>query len=155
MSDSEKSGLIVIAIGFQKPDGRLKAMVFLLDFWKTGLRDCVVDTDISKEEFERRFSIMADKPAIQIKLEDAKKLIQRGLYIATNVGTPLPVDYQKWKHLLGDMSNVPNPPGSLYKCARCGADLSDALVKLIKDFSQSEDVHLYIVCSKCAGEFED
>ena len=155
VSDSEKSGLLILALGFTKPDGRLKVMIFLLDFWKSGLKDCFVDTDMSKEEFEQRFSIISERPSKKISLNDAKALIQRGLYISNAVGTPIPWDYQRWKYLLGDMSNVPNPTGSLYKCSRCGAELSDALVELIKSHSQSEDVRFYIVCGKCAGEFED
>jgi DNA-directed RNA polymerase subunit RPC12/RpoP len=57
--------------------------------------------------------------------------------------------------MLGDMSMVPNPTGSLYKCARCGTDLAQPMVDTIKKYAQSEDVHFYIVCGKCAGEFED
>jgi len=155
MSDSEKSGLISLVLGFTKPDGRLKTMFFLLDFWKSGIEDCFVDVDISKEDFDQRFAIMADLPSKQLGINDAKRLIQRGLYVSNSVGTPIPMDYQRWKYLLGDMSSVPNPAGSIYKCSRCGAELSDSMVNLIKEHSQSEDVRFYIVCGKCAGEFED
>jgi len=155
VSDSEKAGLLTLAVGFEKPNGRLKAMFFMLDFWKNGMKDCFVDVDTSKEEFEQRFAYMAGRPSKKISLNDAKALIQRSIYISNAVGTPIPWDYQQWKHLLGDMSNVPNPAGSLYKCARCGAELGNHMVDLIKKHSQSADVHFYIVCGKCAGEFED
>ena len=75
--------------------------------------------------------------------------------MANSVGTPIPWDYQRWKYMLGDMSLVPNPTGSLYKCAKCGTDLPDPLVQIMKQHAQSEDVHFYMVCGKCAGEFED
>ena len=155
ISDSEKSGMISIALGFEKPNKRLKSMFFLLDFWKTGMKDCFVDVDISKEEFDQRFSIMAGRPSIKIDINQIKLLVQRGLYIANAVGTPIPWDYQRWRYMLGDMATVPNPAGSLYKCARCGSELPDPIVDLMKQHAQSDDVHFYMVCGKCAGEFED
>lgn len=155
ISDSEKAGMISIALGFEKPNKRLKSMFFLLDFWKTGMKDCFVDVDISKEEFDQRFSVMAGRPSIKIDINKTKVLIQRGLYIANAVGTPIPWDYQRWRYMLGDMSTVPNPAGSSYKCARCGSELPDPIVDLMKQHAQSDDVHFYMVCGKCAGEFED
>jgi DNA-directed RNA polymerase subunit RPC12/RpoP len=147
--------MISIALGFEKPNKRLKSMFFLLDFWKTGMKDCFVDVDISKEEFDQRFSVMAGRPSIKIDINKTKVLIQRGLYIANAVGTPIPWDYQRWRYMLGDMSTVPNPAGSSYKCARCGSELPDPIVDLMKQHAQSDDVHFYMVCGKCAGEFED
>jgi hypothetical protein len=155
VSDSEKTGMLDLAVAWEKPDGRLKAMFFLLDFWKTGLKDCFVDVDISKEEFQQRCANMAGDPARKISLDDAKKLIKRGLFISNSVGIPIPWDYTYWQALLGDMSHVPNPSGSLYKCARCGAELNEQVIEVIKSHAQLEDAHFYMVCEKCAGEFED
>jgi DNA-directed RNA polymerase subunit RPC12/RpoP len=155
ISDSEKSGFTMLALGFEKANHKLKSMFFLLDFWKGGIKDCFVDVDISKEEFDKRFSAMAERPAKNIDIKDARILIQRALFISNAVGTPIPWDYQRWRYMLGDMSTVPNPTGSLYKCARCGADLSAPIVETIKKHALSEDVHFYMVCGKCAGEFED
>jgi DNA-directed RNA polymerase subunit RPC12/RpoP len=53
------------------------------------------------------------------------------------------------------MSHVPVPKGSLYKCARCGAELGEAVIEVMKKHSQLSDAHFYMVCEKCAGEFED
>jgi hypothetical protein len=147
--------MLTLAMAWRKPDDRLKAIFFLLDFWKKGLRDCFVDVDISQEEFQQRCAGIDGGKIKQISLDEAKKLIKRGLYISEAIGTPIPWDYRHWRHLLGDMSHVPNPKGSLYKCARCGADLSDPVVEVMKKHSQLEDVHFYMVCGKCAGEFED
>jgi len=155
ISDSEKSGILNLAMAWEKPDGRLKAMFLLLDFWKAGLKNCFVSADIGKEEFEQRVAAMGGLGAKKVNVNDAKKLVKRGIYISNAVGTPIPWEYQRWKYLLGDMSNIPDPTGSIYKCARCGADLSAPLVDVIKKNSQAEDVHFYIVCGKCAGEFED
>jgi hypothetical protein len=155
ISDSDKAGVISIALGFEKPNHSLKSIFFLLDFWKIGLKDCFVDANISKAEFDQRFSVMSGRPSKKIGIIEAKLLIQRGIFIANSVGATIPWDYQRWKYLLGDMSTVPNPTGSLYKCARCGAELPAPIVDTMKQHALSEDVHFYMVCGKCAGEFED
>lgn len=155
VSDSEKAGMLNLAIAWERRDGRLKAMFFLLDSWKKGLKDCFVDVDISKEEFQQRCANMGGRKARKISLDDAKKLVQRGLYISKAVGLPIPWDYRHWSSFLGDMSHVPNPKGSLYKCARCGGELSKQVIEVMKKHAQLEDAHFYMVCEKCAGEFED
>jgi len=155
VSDSERAGIFDLAIAWEKPDGRLKAMFILLDFWQKGMKNCFVDVDISKEEFENRCASMGGQVPKKISLDDAKKLIKRSLHISNSVGTPIPWDYQHWRSLLGDMSHVPDPTGSLYKCARCGSELTEPVIEVIKKHAQQEDVHFYMVCEKCAGEFED
>lgn len=155
VSDSERAGMIDLAIAWEKPDGRLKVMFLLLDFWKNGLKDCFVDVDISKEEFQQRCASMEENGSKEISLDDAKKLVQRGLYISKAVEAPIPWSYQHWQSLLGDMCHVPNPTGSLYKCARCGGELSEPVIEVMRKHAQLEEAHFYIVCEKCAGEFED
>ena len=132
-SDSEKSGMMDLAIAWEKPDGKLKAMFVLLDFWKKGIVDCFVDVDISKEEFQQRCANLGGRNAKKIGLDDAKKLIKRALNISSAVGTPIPWDYQHWQSLLGDMSHVPAPGGTIFKCARCGGELNNKVTEVIKN----------------------
>ena len=155
ISDSDKAGIVDLAMAWEKPDGRLKAMFLLLDFWQRGLKDCFVDVDISKAAFQKRCANMAGESAKEISLNDAKKLIKRALHISNAVEAPIPWDYSRWQSLLGDMSLVPNPTGSLYKCARCGDELNDQIVDVIKKHAKLEDANFYMVCERCAGEFAD
>ena len=155
VSDSEKAGMMDLAIAWEKRDGRLTSMFLLLDFWKKGLLDCFMDVDISKEEFQRRCANLGGREAKKIGLDDAKKLIKPALNISIAAKTPIPWDYQHWQYLLGDMSHVPAPKGTLYKCARCGGELTEPVIEVIKKHAQLEDAHFYMVCEKCAGEFED
>jgi len=155
VSNSEKAGMMDLAIAWEKPNGRLKSMFLLLDFWKKGMLDCFVDVDISKEEFQQRCADMGGRSAKKINLDDARKLVKRALNISRDVGTPIPWDYQHWQSLLGDMAHIPTPKGTLFKCARCGGELSDRVIEVIKNHAQLEDAHFYMVCEKCAGEFED
>ncbi len=154
-SDSDKAGVVNLAMAWEKPDGRLKAMFLLLDFWQRGLKDCFVDVDTSKEEFQHRCANMAGEPAREISLSDAKKLIKRALHISNAIEAPIPWDYSHWQSLLGDMSHIPNPTGSLYKCARCGDELNEQVVNVIKKHAKLEDANFYMVCERCAGEFAD
>ena len=155
VSESEKSGMQDLAMAWSKPDGRLKAMFLLLDFWKKGMKDCFVDVDVSEEEFQQKCSNMGGVPAKKISLDDAKKLVKRAIHISKATELPIPWDYQHWRYLLGDISHIPDPKGSLYKCARCGAELTGPISEVIRKHAPLEDAHFYIVCEKCAGEFED
>lgn len=155
MSDSEKSGLIELAVAWERRNGRLEVLYFLLDFWKRGMESCIFDADISKEEFQNRTAFMGGKASKKINLNEGKKLVKHAITISEQVGTPIPWDYQRWKSLLGDMSPVPPLQGSLFKCARCGAELSKPVVEVMKKHAQLENAHFYMVCERCAGEFED
>jgi hypothetical protein len=154
-SNTDRAGMLTLAIAWEKPDGRLKAMFLLLDLWKKGLKDCFMDVDISKDEFQQRCVNMVGSSAKMISLDSARVLIKRGLHISKAVGTPTPWDYQHWGYLLGDMSHLPDPEGTIYKCARCGAELGEPVIEVIRKHAQMEEAHFYMVCEKCAGEFED
>jgi len=155
VSDSENSGLVELAMAWENPNGKLKALFFLLDFWKRGMEECFVDVNTSREEFLNRTAFMGGLASKKISQNDAKKLIKRALAISEQVGITIPWDYQRWRFLLGDMSVVPGPQGSLYKCARCGAELNKPVVEVMKKHANLENAHFYMVCEKCAGEFED
>ena len=155
ISDSDKSGAVELAIAWESQNGRLKALFFLLDFWKRGMETCVFDADISKEEFQNRTAYMGGLASKKISLNDSKKLVKHALTISEQIGVPIPWDYQRWKSLLGDMSNVPSLQGSLFKCARCGAELSKTVIDVMKKHAQLESARFYMVCERCAGEFED
>ncbi|MBD3184073.1 hypothetical protein GF312_17445 [Candidatus Poribacteria bacterium] len=155
VSDTNKSGMMSLAMAWKKPNDRLIVMFFLLDFWKTGMADCFVDVDISEEDFDQKFVTMAGKPGKKQNMDEAKRLVKRALHISQEIKKEIPWDYNRWRYLLGDMTHIPLPGGSLYKCASCGADLPEPIVDVIKDHALLPEAHFYMVCEKCAGEFED
>jgi len=148
-------GMVSVVIARKKPDGNLQAMFILLDLWKKGIRDCFVDADLTEEELKEQVERRGEVPFKEISFEEFQKLIRWGLEIARQVGTPIPEEFRIWGKMLGDLSKVPPPKGSLYKCAKCGGDLPDEVVELMKQYAQQDDIQFYILCRKCGGQFED
>jgi hypothetical protein len=93
-------------------------------------------------------------PIEQIEFAECQKLTRHALDIATEVKTEIPWEFHYWREILGDLSKVPPTEGSLYKCPKCGEDLPQSAVDLIKQHAQSDDIQFYILCRKCGGEFD-
>ena len=158
ISKSEDTGMITAVVAQEKPNGRLRAMFLLLDFWKTGLKDCFVDADISKGEFEAK-CVKKDVKLIgveylfeEIDFDKCRQYIKHR--ISTEIGKEIPWEYEYWKDMLGDMSKVKDMGGSLYKCAKCWADLPERTVALMKQHAKSIDIQFYMLCRKCGGQAE-
>ena len=155
MSQSKDTGMITTVVTQQKPNGNLRAMFLSLDFWKKGLKDCFVDADISKDEFEDKCAkIGAEFPFEEVEFDDCRKYIKHAHRISSEIGEEIPWEYEYWKDILGDMSNVNDLGGSLYKCAKCWVDLPAKTVGLMKQHAKSEDIQFYILCRKCGGQAE-
>jgi DNA-directed RNA polymerase subunit RPC12/RpoP len=160
MSKSTDTGMITAIVAQEKPNGHLRAMFLLLDFWKKGLRDCFVDADISKNEFEAK-CVRKDIKLIGVEylfeetdFEKCRQYIKHAHRISTEIGEEIPWEYEYWKDMLGDMSKVKDIGGSLYKCAKCWADLPERTVALMKQHAKSVDIQFYILCRKCGGQAE-
>ncbi len=155
MSQSEDAGMITAVVTRKRPDGELQALFILLDLWKKGMRDCFMDSRISMEQFQEKARKLSEPhPIIETKIENIQRLVKYALRIAREVKTEIPWEYQYWSWMLGDMRNVPELGGSLYKCPKCGDDLPQQTVDLMKEHAQSDDIQFYILCRKCGGEFD-
>ena len=93
-------------------------------------------------------------PFEEMPFVECQRLIRHALDIATGVKTEIPWEFTYWRDLLGDLSKAPKTGGSLYKCPKCGEDLPQTAVELIKQHAQSDDIQFYILCRKCGGEFD-
>lgn len=155
ISQSRNTGMLNIVVAREKPNGYLQAMFILADLWKKGLRNCFVDAHISKENFDKRcHKIAREFPFEDIDFDECRRIIKHAYRITTEIGEVVPWEYTYWEFLLGDMSQVPDLGGSLYKCAKCGDDLPERTVGLMKQHAKSEDVQFYILCRKCGGQAE-
>jgi DNA-directed RNA polymerase subunit RPC12/RpoP len=155
MSESKESGMVVVVLAREKPNGKLKAMISLLDFWKRGIRDVFVLGDISKEELKKECAKLGNYKFTEINFDEGKKLVRRGYLIAKSVKTELPWEYQRWESMLGNLASIPDSQGSLYKCAKCGGELPEYIVELMTEHAQLDEYQFYMVCKKCGGDFEE
>jgi len=109
------------------------------------------EEESKKEERKRKDE---EFPFSEISFKELQKLVKYSYRIASEVKTEIPWDLSYWRDMLGDMSDVPVIGGSLYKCPKCGADLPEQVSDLMKQHAQSDDIHFYILCRKCGGQFE-
>ncbi len=155
ISQSKDTGMMTAVVAREKPDGNVQAMFVLLDLWKKGLRDCFVDANVSKEEFEKKCAkIGAEFPFEEVEFDECRKLIKQAHRITTEIDEEIPWEYTYWSSILGDMSKAPDIGGSIYKCAKCWADLPARTVGLMKQHAKSEEINFYILCRKCGGQAE-
>ena len=54
VSRSKNTGMLIVVVARERPDGNLKAMFLLLDLWKRGIRDCFVDANLPKDGLDRQ-----------------------------------------------------------------------------------------------------
>jgi DNA-directed RNA polymerase subunit RPC12/RpoP len=148
------SGAASVIVVRRNPDKSLRAMFLSLDLWKVGIRECFVDVRLTEEQLTRELRA-AKPPFEESTLSDCQQLVKAAERISREVGYPIPWEYDRWQSMLDDMKRVPDPPGSLYKCAKCGGDLPENAAALMKTYALQSDVQFYIVCRKCGGEFAD
>jgi len=93
-------------------------------------------------------------PFEPVRFAECQALIRYALDMATEIKTEIPWEFEYWRSIVGDLTNVPAMEGSLYKCPKCGEDLPEPAVDLMKEHAQSDDIQFYILCRKCGGEFD-
>lgn len=98
------------------------------------------------EEFQYHFE--------SVEFSEYQRLIRHGYDIATEAKTEIPWEFNYWRDIVGNMNEIPETEGSLYKCPKCAGELPQVAVDLIKQHAQSDDMQFYIVCRKCSGEFD-
>ena len=59
VSRTQDAGLVLAVIARRRPDGNLRAMITLLDFWKKGILDCLVITNITEETLHHKSTQVA------------------------------------------------------------------------------------------------
>ena len=98
------------------------------------------------EEFQYHFE--------SVEFSEYQRLIRHGYDIAKGAKTGIPWEFNYWRNIVGNIDEVPETEGSLYKCPKCAGELPQVAVDLIKQHAQSDDMQFYIVCRKCSGEFD-
>ena len=97
----------------------------------------------------------APHPYEPASIHECQKLIRHAVQIATAVNSEIPWEFKYWlQDIWGDITQFPDPEGSLYKCPKCTADLPQQAVDLMIQHAQSDDIQFYILCRKCGGEFD-
>ena len=150
-----------ILVAREKENGKLQIISVMVDEWKTGLKDCFGECDLSKKEFDKLVAMQPDYCA-DANLNECKEITKRGILIAETLGLRIPREFREFKYILSDLDTV-EVTGSLYKCFECGkGDLPDEIVERIKEVTlhdvaagvcgTEDETMLCFVCDKCKGK---
>ncbi len=150
-----ESGCGSVLVARHNPDGTLRVMSLLLDLWKRGLQDCFMDVSVEEAALEKHIQSFEEPPYEEKELQECQRYINWAEKISQEVGHEVPWEYRRWKETLGNMNEAPAMEGSLYRCAKCMADLPHQAVELMKQYALRDDVQFYLACRKCGGEFDE
>ncbi len=70
ISHSTDTGLRIAVIVRRRPDGNLRAMFLLLDFWKRGVRDCFVVANLNPAELDRCCQSVAKSYQLSLPIDE-------------------------------------------------------------------------------------
>jgi len=127
--------MAVVAVAREYPNGRLKALITVLDFWRRGIFDARFRINMSRAEFRRhlRERFRSEITFENTPIEECLQLVARGLRVAREIGTPIPFDLQSGKDILGDMTAAEAAIANPFLCRECGAELDEDVIAAIKD----------------------
>ncbi len=143
-------GMAVVAVAREYPNGRLKALIMILDFWRRGIADARFRINMSRAEFRRylRERFRSEITFEDTPIEECLQLVARGLRVAREVGTPIPFDLQSGKDILGDLSAAEASIANAFLCRECGGELDEDTVAAIKD-AAAFDIPVETRCGEC------
>ena len=127
-------GSVHVFVEFKLRNRQPKVVVFLVDFYKIGLKDFFV---FQNKDIRWVKTYLPGSPIVSIKKEEALELLARGVAIAECIGTPISPKARKWLEYL-NVKKV-KLQGSLYKCYLCGeGDLTEEQVKKIIEVAKKD-----------------
>ena len=106
-SCTRDDGGISLFIAWEKPNGKLRVALFIIEFAGNGIAECSVVHEMTKEEFNLGMSISSEKICDELTfapltLEQSRFLLREGYRINTSEGTKVPSDFRKFKWLVED-----------------------------------------------------
>lgn len=106
-SCTRDDGGISLFIAWEKPNGMLRVVLFVIEFAGGGLTDCTVVHEMTREEFNTGLCTVPEGECneltfVNLTLEQAKFLLYEGYDINISEGIEEPSDFRKFKWLLED-----------------------------------------------------
>lgn len=99
---TREQGEVPLILGWQRPDGSIQALVFLLDYWGRGIKEAFPTHNLSRREFHRELVGSHEKevPMAEISLAEGKRLVEEGLLYNEWFDEPLPEDFQEYRYMV-------------------------------------------------------
>jgi len=142
---------ILVVIGWKRPNGRLQVFSVLVDLWKRGISDAVLRRDMSRSAFERFVNANTGNrpPLDEASFEDCCAMIARGVRVAREFGSRLPLDLGLGKKLLHGFDEQVDGIENPFLCSECGHPLDAATIERIKADAPYDNIPPETRCEAC------
>lgn len=139
-SCTRDDGGVSLFMVWEKPNGMLRVVLFIIEFAGDGLTDCTVVHEMGKEEFNLGMvmsneSVRGGLAFVDLTLEQARFLLSEGYAINLSEGIEVPAEFRKFKWLIDDDIELTE------------ADIDQLVHKLI----MSNDMPQTVVCAFYMG----
>ncbi|MFQ6015371.1 MAG: tetratricopeptide repeat protein [Anaerolineae bacterium] len=97
-----EQGEVPLILGWQRPDGKIQALVFLIDYWGRGLKEFFPTHNLTKREFRRDLVGRQEKniPMVEVSLAEGKRLVEEALLYNDWFDEPLPDQFNEYRFLV-------------------------------------------------------
>ncbi len=97
-----EQGELPLIMGWQRPDGSIQALMFLIDYWGRGIKESFPTHNLSRREFHREVvgSHEKDVPMAEISLVEGKRLVEEGLLYNEWFEEPLPDEFHEYHYMI-------------------------------------------------------
>lgn len=154
MSEASPRGVILVTIARLRPNGRLKVFSVIVDLWKRGIEQAAFRQEISKSSFDRFVLQQGGASKMKIRdaaIEEARRVVARGVRVARELGTPLPLDFGMGRSMIGNLDREVAALECAFVCSKCGKPLDAAAVARVRELAPYENMQPDTRCAACRG----
>ena len=151
VSNTSPEGRLLVIVARERPTGRLKVFSVVVDFWKQGIEQAALRLDMSRSSFERFITSQSgSRPRLNdASVADCRSVVARGLRVAREFGSPIPLDFGLGKSLLGAVDEEAAAIASPFPCSKCGKGLGPETVGRIRAAASYHNMQVETRCGKC------
>jgi hypothetical protein len=154
LSEPTARGVCMVTVARQRPNGRLKVFSVIVDLWKRGIEQAALRAEMSKSSFDRFLQQQGASAKMKVReapLDEARRLVARGVRVSRELGTPLPLDFGMGRAMLGGLDREIAALECVFACAQCGKALDAAAVARIRELAPYDNMQPETRCASCRG----
>ena len=151
ISDTPTEGRLLVIVARERPNGRLKVFSVVVDFWKRGIEQAALRLDMSRSSFERFAASQSGSRSRlnDVSVADCRRVTARGLRVAREFGSPIPLDFGLGKSLLGAVDEEAAAIACPFPCSNCGRELDPETVEQIRAAAPYHNMQVETHCAEC------
>jgi tetratricopeptide (TPR) repeat protein len=99
---TREQGEVPLILGWQRPDGSIQALVFLMDYWGLGLEKFYPTSNLTRRQFHGGLVVSSEKnaPLVEVSLAEGKQLVEEALLYNEWFDEPLPDEFHEYRYLI-------------------------------------------------------